>query len=220
MSDGSRPKTKTQRKTKAKRAGRPRAARKASSRRRSASGQARSRAGSQARNQARGASRAKRAAKRLGDLVADQVVPADAIALLEQDHREVEGLYAQFKDADSNAEKADLARKICLALTVHAEIEEAILYPRAKKVLDESDLVDEAEVEHASAKQLIAEIEEMTPRERLFDAKVKVLIEYVKHHVQEEENELFPQLRASDLDLVDLGKKLLKRKIALLEALT
>jgi hemerythrin superfamily protein len=206
-----RPKTKTHRKTKAKRAGRPQTARKASSRRRAASGPARGRA--------RGVARGGRAASKLGDLVVDQVVPADAIALLEQDHREVEGLYAQFEDAEGNKEKAELARKICLALTVHAEIEEEILYPRAKKVLDESDLVDEAEVEHASAKQLIAEIEEMTPRERLFDAKVKVLIEYVKHHVQEEENELFPQLRASDLDLVDLGKKLLKRKIALLNGI-
>jgi hemerythrin superfamily protein len=161
-------------------------------------------------------SRARGAAK-LANMTLDQVVPADAIELLKQDHREAEALFAQFDGAEGNAEKASLAQKICLALTVHAEIEEEIFYPRARKATGEDDLLNEAEVEHAGAKQLIAEIESMKPRERLFAAKVKVLSEYVKHHVEEEEHELFPKVRETDLDLMDVGEKLLKRKIALLK---
>jgi hemerythrin superfamily protein len=167
-------------------------------------------------SRARGATRA-RAARKLGDMTLDQVVPADAIALLEQDHREVEALFAQFESAEDNAEKSSIAEKICLSLTIHAEIEETIFYPRVRKATQEDDLLNEAEVEHASAKQLIAEIESMKPRKRLFAAKVKVLGEYVKHHIEEEEGELFPTVRQSDLDLMDLGQKLLTRKVALLK---
>jgi hemerythrin superfamily protein len=196
----SRPKTKVKRT-------RPTAARRTSStkrRQRPASGRA------------RGAAKVARAAAKLAGLTLDQVVAADAIGLLMQDHREVEALFAQFDDAEDNAQKASLAQKICLALTVHAEIEEEIFYPRARKATGQHDLLNEAEVEHAGAKQLIAEIESMKPRERLFAAKVKVLSEYVKHHVAEEENELFPKVRETDLDLMDVGRKLLKRKVALL----
>jgi hypothetical protein len=90
------------------------------------------------------------------------------------------------------------------------------LYPLARKELEEADLIDEADVEHAAAKQLIAEIEGMSPRDKLFEAKVKVLGEYVKHHVNEEENELFPKMRETDLDFYKLGERLAARKMALL----
>ena len=156
---------------------------------------------------------------RLGTLAAEQVVPGDAIALLEQDHREVEALFEQFESPESNSTKADLAKKICLSLTVHAEIEEKIFYPAARKGTGDDDLINEALVEHASAKQLIAEIEAMAPRNKLFDATVKVLGEYVNHHVKEEEGELFSQVRKADVDLTALGRKMLKRKIALLAEL-
>ena len=145
--------------------------------------------------------------------------PADVIALLKQDHREVEAMFEEFEGLDSKAEKGKLAAKICLMLTVHATIEEELLYPQAHEEIEE-DLVDEAIVEHASAKQLIAEIEAMSPGDHLFDAKVKVLGEYIKHHVKEEEGEMFPQLRNSDIDLEALGEQLMERKTKLLEQMS
>lgn len=160
-----------------------------------------------------------KAAKEMGKLVAEQVVPADAISLLKQDHREVEAMFGQFEQAESKAEKGKLAAKICLALTVHATIEEELLYPPAHEEIEE-DLVDEAIVEHAGAKRLIAEIEQMSPGDHLFDAKVKVLSEYIKHHVKEEEKEMFPQLKSSGLDLRKLGAALMQRKVELLAELT
>jgi len=157
-----------------------------------------------------------RMAKKVGGISAAQIVPGHATDLLEQDHREVEAYFEQFEQLDSNAQKQKLAAKICLALTVHAQLEEELVYPLARQEMDEADLVDEAEVEHAAAKQLIAEIEGMSPRDKLFDAKVKVLGEYVKHHVDEEENELFPKMKKADLDFYKLGAKLAARKTALL----
>jgi len=163
-------------------------------------------------------------ARKLGDAAKEMVQKAtqqpaanDAIQLLEQDHREVEQMLEQFEQASDNGMKSEIADKICLALTVHTEIEEKIFYPRARKQIEEEDLLDEAEVEHASAKQLIAQIQKMTPRDRLFDAKVKVLGEYVKHHVKEEENELFPQARDSGMNLEKVGEELREEKMALLK---
>jgi hemerythrin-like domain-containing protein len=152
----------------------------------------------------------------MSKMMEGQLAPSDAIALLEKDHREVEAMFETFEKLDSKAEKAKLAAKICLSLTVHTMIEEEILYPPAHKKI-EHDLVDEAIVEHNGAKQLIAEIEAMKPSEHLYDAKVKVLSEYVKHHVKEEQNEMFPQLRSSGIDLRKLGAQLMERKVELLE---
>ncbi len=152
----------------------------------------------------------------IGEMTA---APSDAIALLKQDHREVESMFKEFEQLDSKAEKGKLASKICLMLTIHATIEEELLYPQAHEEIAE-DLVDEAMVEHASAKQLIAEIEAMSPSDHLFDAKVKVLGEYIKHHVKEEEGEMFPQLRGSDIDLEALGEQLMERKTRLLEQMS
>lgn len=173
-----------------------------------------------AKKAARGRAALVRSARKMGARSAEQGVPADALRLLDQDHREVEALFAQFKDLEGAREKAALAAKICLLLRVHTQIEEEILYPAARAAMDEEDMVDEAEVEHASAKQLIAEIEAMKPRDRLFDAKVKVLGEYVHHHVEEERQELFPALRDADLDLIEIGGDLAARKVALLAELT
>lgn len=139
---------------------------------------------------------------------------ADAIALLKADHREVDAMFKAFEKTDDDAKKQELANNICLALTVHAQIEEEIFYPAAYEALDEDgdDLLDEAEVEHASCKALIAEIEAMSVGEPLFDAKVKVLGEYIKHHVEEEESELFPECRDAKMDLKALGEQLAMRK--------
>ncbi|MCW2404828.1 hemerythrin superfamily protein [Sphingobium sp. B1D7B] len=142
--------------------------------------------------------------------------PADAIKLLKDDHKEVKGFFDQYADLEDDAEKQALADKICLALTVHAQIEEEIFYPAAREAIDDDDLLDEAEVEHASAKQLIAEIQAMKAGDRLFDAKVTVLGEYVEHHVEEEEQEMFAESRESELDLKALGAELAARKAELM----
>lgn len=140
---------------------------------------------------------------------------ADAIVLLEADHREVEGYFDQYKGAKSAAEKKSLARSICGALRVHAQIEEEIFYPAARKATKDNNLLDEATVEHAGAKVLIAEIEAMQPGMPLYDAKVTVLGEQIAHHVKEEEGELFPKVRDSRLDLKALGVQMAERKAEL-----
>jgi len=146
--------------------------------------------------------------------------PRDAIALLKQDHRAVEALFEEFEDADES-EQSDLATRICQMLTVHAQIEEEILYPAAKEAFGEEDdeMVYEAEIEHGSAKELIAKIEAGTPEDPEFKPLVKVLSEYIKHHVKEEEKEMFPSLKDTELDLKELGNQLAQRKMQLMEEL-
>jgi hemerythrin superfamily protein len=144
--------------------------------------------------------------------------PLDAIALLKQDHRAVEALFEEFEEADESEQSA-LATRICQMLTVHAQIEEEYLYPQAKDAFGEEDdeMVYEAEIEHGSAKELIAKIEASTPDDPQFKPLVKVLSEYIKHHVKEEEKELFPSLKDTELDLKELGSQLAQRKMELME---
>jgi hemerythrin superfamily protein len=145
----------------------------------------------------------------------------DAIELLKADHREVEELFASFEDTEDEDESSSIAERVCKLLTIHAQIEEDLLYPAAKDALqdDEEDvgLVNEAEVEHGSAKELIAQIESMTPADEHFKATVKVLSEYVKHHGGEEEKGLFTKLKRTDLDLDDLGERLASQKVSMME---
>ena len=146
---------------------------------------------------------------------------ADAIALLKEDHRAVEAEFDEFEKADDE-ELGAIAQRVCQMLTVHAQIEEEILYPSARNAFEKEEdleLVNEADVEHASAKQLIAQIESMDEESELFKATVKVLSEYIKHHVKEEEGELFPKLKKSGLDLTEMGELLAARKKELMEEL-
>jgi hemerythrin superfamily protein len=143
--------------------------------------------------------------------------PSDALALLRADHQAVQQLFQQFEKTRSEDRKAALAEQICNELTVHAQIEEEIFYPAVREAIREEDLIDEATVEHQSAKDLIAQIESGGPQGELFDAKVKVLGEYVNHHVREEQNEMFPQVRKTKLDLKELGQRLQQRKMELME---
>lgn len=144
----------------------------------------------------------------------------DAIKLLTQDHKEVKKLFDDYDklvkgDAEANEREA-LAQEICGMLTLHATIEEELFYPQAREALgDNEDLIDEATVEHASAKELIAQIEDSSPEDDLYDAKVKVLSEYIQHHVKEEEGEIFPKIKKADLDLMALGEEMAQRKEAL-----
>jgi hemerythrin superfamily protein len=142
--------------------------------------------------------------------------PQDAIQLLRADHRKVQNLFDQFEKARGDDRKAALAQEICTELKVHAQIEEEIFYPSAREALKEQDLIDEATVEHASAKELIAQIEQAQAGDELFDAKVIVLGEYIRHHVKEEQNELFPKLKKTKLDLKALGQQLAERKETLM----
>jgi hypothetical protein len=141
--------------------------------------------------------------------------PRDAVALLKQDHDEVKAMFKQYEELGDRAfvAKQKLAEKICLELTKHAIAEEEIFYPAMRdKADDAEDMVDEATVEHASAKDLIAQIHSMDPHDDLYDAKVKVLGEYIDHHVQEEEKEMFPKAKQAGLDLVELGEQIQARK--------
>jgi hemerythrin-like domain-containing protein len=139
----------------------------------------------------------------------------DAIQILTADHQQVRKIFDRFekiKDQDDTEEKQSLVKRACDELTVHAQVEEEIFYPALREALEDDDLIDEAVVEHASAKQLIAELESMDPGDDLYDAKFTVLGEYVKHHVKEEQNEIFPQAKKSKMDLEQLGQEIAERK--------
>jgi hemerythrin superfamily protein len=153
--------------------------------------------------------------------VKGQSKPQDAITLLMADHDEVEALFKKFQKAkDGDSGKTQIVQQICMALTVHAEIEEDIFYPAARDALAEKgeDMLDEAEVEHASIKSLVEQLKNAEPDEDMYDAKVKVLCEYVTHHVKEEEGEMFPKLKKAKLDLDELGAELAERKMELMGA--
>ncbi|MFL6632644.1 MAG: hemerythrin domain-containing protein [Massilia sp.] len=147
----------------------------------------------------------------------------DAIALLTADHREVAEMFEQFEQLGDRAttSKEKLKDKICKALIAHTTIEEEIFYPavRAAKIEEGEDMVDEAIVEHASAKDLIKQLQEMQPDDELYDAKVKVLSEQIDHHVKEEEKEMFPKAKKSGLDLRALGQEMALRKQELMSTL-
>jgi len=138
----------------------------------------------------------------------------DAIALLKADHRQVEEWFEQFESTRSDDRKKKLAGQICQALEVHTQIEAEIFYPAFLEATEEEDIHHEAEVEHDSAKKLIAEIEGSGPEDEYYDAKVKVLSEMIKHHVNEEEQRggMFAKARESDMDLKALGEQLAARK--------
>ena len=115
------------------------------------------------------------------------------------------------------AAKESLVQQICSELKVHTTLEEEIFYPAARIALDDDgdDLLDEAAVEHASAKDLIAQLEGASSDDELYDAKVTVLSEYIKHHVKEEHEELFPRCRKAKMDLKSLGAAMMARKTQL-----
>ncbi|MGF6969790.1 hemerythrin superfamily protein [Paraburkholderia sp. WC7.3g] len=150
----------------------------------------------------------------------------DALALLEADHRAVEKLFDAFAksrgdERDTLEAKAALTQRACEELTMHTIIEEELLYPAAQQALPEDDKldVDEALVEHFLVKTLIAKFETLKPGDKGFDATFKVMSELVRHHVEDEEGELFPALRRTGCDLTALGNKIAARKQTLQDKL-
>lgn len=143
----------------------------------------------------------------------------DAIDLLMTDHKKVKKLFKEYEkleDGDSD-QKMELVATICKELTIHTQIEEEIFYPAVREAIDDEDLVDEAVVEHAAAKQLISELHAMDADEDLYDAKVTVLSEEIEHHVEEEETEMFPKVKKAKMDIATLGQKMQERKQALMQ---
>jgi hemerythrin superfamily protein len=149
---------------------------------------------------------------------AKKSMPKDATALLIADHKLVSGLFAQFEKTRSDTRKAAIVAQICKELTAHAAIEEEIFYPAVKAALKNHEMVPEANVEHAWVKDLIAQVEDKTPYGEMYDVRVKVMGEFVKHHVREEQNEMFPKARKTRQGLVALGAQMAARKQELMAA--
>jgi hemerythrin superfamily protein len=149
--------------------------------------------------------------------------PPDALDILAEDHKKVLKMFDQFKKmkkhGDADDEIQTLVETACAELTIHATVEEEIFYPALRDALDDSDMLDEAEVEHASAKQLITELAAMQPGDDLYEAKFTVLGEYVQHHIGEEEDEMFPKAKKAKLDLEAMGDEISARKTELRDEL-
>ena len=133
----------------------------------------------------------------------------DAIAALTADHKKVKELFKRFEklkeDDDAEDEKASLVKQICTELTIHTMLEEEIFYPAVREQIKEEDLLDEALVEHAGAKELVTQLEDMSPDDDLYDSKVTVLGEQIDHHVEEEEGQMFPKAKKAKVDTQQLG---------------
>jgi len=140
----------------------------------------------------------------------------DAIALLTADHKNVKALFKQFEQLkeqdDTDEQKARLVEQICNELTVHAQVEEELFYPAVREAISDDDLMDEADIEHASVKELVAQLEELEPGDDHYDARVTVLSEYIEHHTKEEEGQMFVQARKADVNTAELGKRIAERK--------
>lgn len=143
-----------------------------------------------------------------------------ATAILTADHKRVSGLFKDYEKATTKVTKKKLVSQICTELSVHAQVEEEIFYPAVKQAMKDHELVPEATVEHSTLKSLIAQVEDVEPDGEMFNAKIKVLSEYVKHHVKEEQDEMFPKANATKLNMMDLGDKITARKQELMAQLT
>lgn len=145
----------------------------------------------------------------------------NALELLKQDHAKVKQSFKEFEkmDHEDAATIQEMVRAVCAELKAHTTIEEEIFYPAVRAAIEDEDLMNEAQVEHASAKDLIAQLEGMQPDDPLYSATFTVLGEYVLHHVKEEESEMFPQVRKAKLDLEELGAKIMARKQQILESM-
>ena len=134
-----------------------------------------------------------------------------ALELLKADHEKVTQMFEEYEETHTASKKRKLATEICEALSVHAQVEEELFYPEVKAALKDKTLVPEATVEHAVMKELIAQIESDEEGGEMYDATIKVLSEYVKHHIKEEQGELFRKVKQSSLDMAELGERMAAR---------
>ncbi|SET24005.1 Hemerythrin HHE cation binding domain-containing protein [Nitrosospira multiformis] len=143
----------------------------------------------------------------------------DAIKLLTDDHNKVKKMFKEFEKLHKKQEegKEELVQQICQELKIHAQLEEEIFYPAAREAIDDDDLMNEATVEHQAAKDLIEKIQSTSSSDPMYDAMVSVLGEYVNHHIEEEQNEIFPKVEKAKMDLEELGSEIEERKEALME---
>lgn len=151
---------------------------------------------------------------------ARKAAPPDAIAMLKADHRKVEDMFEKYEKLTASAQKAKLAHEICKELIVHTELEEQIFYPACLDAGVEEDMMDEAQVEHDGAKVMILELLGKPGDDEYYDAKVKVLSEYIKHHVKEEEKPgegVFAQARDAELDMKQLAAEMAEKKQSLVK---
>lgn len=142
----------------------------------------------------------------------------DVLDTLNEDHKKIIDLFDEFQNIKERADdetRQTLVEVACTELVIHAQIEDEFLYPALREAFDDAALIDQAEVEHGVARQLIGELESMHPDDNLYDAKFIVLGEYVRHHIQEEQNKIFPKIRESGMNLEALGKDILQRRIDL-----
>ena len=151
----------------------------------------------------------------------------DACDLLDADHKAVKKMFKEYEELtgsrarNTSQKKKELAQQICQELIIHAQVEEEFFYPALREVLKDTDLLDEAAVEHQSAKDLIAQLQGAGEPDDMFDAKVKVLGEYIDHHVKEERGEIFPKARAArKLDLMAMREQIETRKEELMSEMS
>lgn len=158
----------------------------------------------------RGGSTARSSGTRAG---ARRAGSQNALTLLRADHDAVLELFDKFESAARKDQKQKLAEQICTELTIHTMIEEEIFYPAIRAAQgEETEALDEAFVEHDGAKKLIGEIQNGQAGAEMFDAQLKVLSEYIKHHVKEEYREIFPMARKADINLDEIGAQIAARK--------
>lgn len=163
------------------------------------------------------ATKTARAPARRAQASTAETVGPDATVLLRADHKRVSALFEAYESTRSAKKKQGLVAQICNELSVHAQVEEEIFYPAVKAALKDKELVPEAQVEHQSLKDLIAQVKDKTPDGEMFDAKIKVMSEYVKHHVKEEQNEMFVRAKKTRLDMQQLGEQIAARKQELMD---
>jgi hemerythrin-like domain-containing protein len=151
---------------------------------------------------------------------AESAAHREIIDMLKDDHKRVLKAFREFEKMDPHADPErcqSLVSQTCSELEVHTSLEEKCFYPAARQGMREEGLIDEAEVEHGAAKRLLEELKRMGPDDEKFSATFKVLGEYVKHHVQEEEHEIFPQLSRAKLDWQHLQEDMTQQRQELMQ---
>lgn len=152
----------------------------------------------------------------------------DPFSMLEQDHQEVDELFDQYSQAEDDVDdeddlietKMDLIAEICAKLTMHAQIEEEVVYPELRAAIDQPELIDESEIEHSTAKDLIAQLEEMEADDPEMDLTVETLAQCIRAHVAKEESEVFPMAREAGVDVERIAAAIEALKLELTEEQT